>query len=372
MRLVQTLRFLTGGWLAGLVLGGSALAQPTQNVPGASSDAPAYEMGVVLIQYDEAVYTAHLEDLVDDLLDKLPGGLGGFVGDQSDAAIPLRPVGVVDDLLRTNGFPLAEVAARIDSLQTEAIDVGVEVDPHTVIARLKANPRAGVLHAQPNFIYHPLQTSAAYTTDQTSDPDPDRTAAWHLKAIQLRDAWDEVWVRAADRPTGAGPITIGILDSGINFGNREVAGKKWSKTNCLDENGMATTCDGGRDFVAVPHDADPTPSHPHGTLVAGVAAGEFNNGYGSFGVAQDVELVGIRVYDTYDIRPTTTLDLAQGVNFARHNRLDIINVSLGTYRYYQSCTEYSLTVGQLVDSRVPGASGLFRRAVRHGCRKSTC
>ena len=44
----------------------------------------------------------------------------------------------------------------------------------------------------------------------------------------------------------------------------------------------------------------PVPVHnasAHGTQVAGVAAGEFNNGYGSFGVAQDVEIVGIRVYD---------------------------------------------------------------------------
>ena len=115
MRLVQTLRFLAGGLLMLLVLGGAALAQPTP-------DDPAYEMGVVLIQYDEAVYTAHLEDLLDDLLDdlvdELPGGLGGFVGDLSDIDLPLTPVGVVDDLLRTNGFPLAEVIARLDSLQT--------------------------------------------------------------------------------------------------------------------------------------------------------------------------------------------------------------------------------------------------------------
>ncbi len=334
MRLLKTLRFLTGGWLAGLVLGGAALAQPTPA-------APAYEMGVVLIQYDEAVYTAHLEDLLDDLLDKLPGGLGGFVGDQADVDIPLRPVGVVDDLLRTNGFPLAEVIARLDSLQTEAIDVGVEVDPHTVIARLKANPRAGVLHAQPNFLYYPHQTSAAYTTDQTSDPDPARTAAWHLKAIQLRDAWDEVWDRAQARPTGAGPITIGILDTGVNFSDRDLAGKKWSKTACLDENGMATTCNGGRDFVGTTHDADPSSSHKHGTWVAGVAAGEFNNGYGSFGVAQDVEIVGIRVYDK--TVPFTTLDVVQGVDFARYNQIDIINVSLGRDHSYQSCTAYSMT-----------------------------
>ena len=344
MRLVQTLRFLTGGWLAGLVLGGAALAQPTQNVPGASSDAPAYERGVVLIQYDEAVYTAHLEDLLDDLWDKLPGGLGGFVGDQSDGDIPLRPVGVVDALLRTNGFPLAEVAARIDSLQTEAIALGKEVDPHTVIDLLKDllkdEPLAGVLHAQPNFIYHPSQASDAYATDQTSDPDPARTSAWHLKAIQLRDAWDEVWDRAPARPPGAGPLTIGILDTGVDFGNSDLYGKKWSKTDCRDENGAMTTCNGGRDFVGDTHDADPTPvSDNHGSLVASVAAGEFNNGYGSFGVAQDVELVGIRAGDT----SFTTLDAVQGVNFARHNQLDIINVSLSSRHAYQNCNEYSLT-----------------------------
>ena len=339
MRLLKTLRFLTGGWLAGLVLGGAALAQPTQNVPGASS----YEMGVVLIQYDEAVYTAHLEDLLDDLWDKLPGGLGGFVGDQADVDIPLRPVGVVDDLLRTNGFPLAEVIARLDSLQTEAIDVGVEIDPHTVIELLKASPRAGVLHAQPNFLYHPSQTSAAYTTDQTSDPDPSRIWAWHLKAIQLRDAWDEVWVRAPD--PGATPITIGILDTGVNFGNSDLAGKKWSKTDCLDENGAMTTCNGGRDFDGYTHDADPTPvSGNHGTRVAGVAAGEFNNGYRSFGVAQDVELVGIRAGDT----SFSTLDVVQGVNFARHNQLDIINMSLGGSYWYQSCNAYSLSANTWV------------------------
>ena len=206
--------------------------------------------------------------------------------------------------------------------------MGVEIDPHTVIELLKASPLAGVLHAQPNFLYHPSQTSAAYTTDQTSDPDPSRIWAWHLKAIQLRDAWDEVWERPQARPTGAGPITIGILDSGINFGNSDLAGKKWSKTACLDENGIATTCNGGRDFVAVPHDADPTPIYDHGTWVAGVAAGEFNNGESSFGVAQDVELVGMRVYDP-SAAAFTTLAVIQGVNFARHNQLDIINVSLG-------------------------------------------
>ena len=349
--LLKTLRFLAGGCLAALFLGGSALAQPTQNVPGAT---PAYEMGVVLIQYDEAVYTAHLEDLLDDLLDdlvdELPGGLGGFVGDQSDSDLPLRPVGVVDDLLRTNGFPSAEVMTRIDSLQTEAIALGEEEDPHDVIDLLKHffqdKPLAGVLHAQPNFLYHPSQTSADYTTDQTSDPDPSRIWAWHLKAIQLRDAWDEVWDRAADRPTGAGPITIGILDLGVNFGNPDLAGKKWSKTNCLDENGAATTCDGGRDFVGT-DDADPSPGPVapgslgnHGTWVASVAAGEFNNGYRSFGVAQDVELVGIRVGSAGGVN---TLDVVQGVNFARHNQLDIINVSLAGYYPYQSCTAYSLT-----------------------------
>ena len=329
---------LAGGWFAVLFLAGSALAQPH---PGGAADAPAYESGVVLIQYDAGVYTAHLEALVDELLEKVPGGLGGFVGDQSDVDIVLRPVGVVDALLRTHGLPSAAVAARLDAHHLEAIELGAEIDPHDVIAQLKANPPAGALHAQPNFIYHPLQTSDAYATDQTTNPDPDRNAAWHLKAIQLRDAWDEVWDRAPVPASGAAPITIGVLDSGIDFSDSDLAGKKWHVTACLDENGAMTTCDGGRDFVAVPHDADPTPSFDHGTWVAGVAAGEFNNGYASFGVAQDVELVGIRVHDVTD--PFTTLNVVQGVNFARHNQLDIINVSLALYHTYRSCNAYSLT-----------------------------
>ncbi len=360
MLLLKTLRFLAGGLLAVLVLGRSALAQPT---PGA----PSYELGVVLIQYDEAVYTAHLEALLDDLLDDfvgdLPGGYGGFVGDLSDLdlllslvgelpdlALPLTPVDVVADLLWTNGFPSAAVIERLHSLRTEAIDVGEEVDPHYVIGLLKHllqdEPLAGVLHAQPNFLYYPHQTSAAYATDLATNPDPDRTAAWHLKAIQLRDAWDEVWDRAPARDPGAGPITIGILDTGVNFSDQDLAGKKWHVTDCRDENGDPTTCNGGRDFMGDTHDADPTPGiiipwalSNHGTWVAGVAAGEFNNGYGSFGVAQDVELVGIRVGDNVSI---TTRDIVQGMNFARHNELDIINVSLVGYHPYQSCAAYSL------------------------------
>ena len=286
---------------------------------------------MVLIQYDEAVYTAHLDTLVEELRgapDRLVNKLA-------------QPVGVVHAALRAHGFPQAAVMERIDSPQTEAIDLGAAVDPHTVIARLKANPPAGVLHAQPNFLYHPLQVSADYTTDQTANPDPDRTKAWHLKAIQLREAWDVVWDSAPARPPGAGPITIGVLDSGIAFSDQDLAGKKRSVTACLDEDGTATTCDGGRDFVGTTHDADPTPNFSdHGSLVAAVAAGEFNNGQDSFGVAQDVELVGIRVFDTGSF---TTLDIVQGVNFARHNQLDIINVSLGLRHTYQSCTDYSMT-----------------------------
>ena len=330
--------FLAGGVFAVLCLAGSALAQPYS---GGGAEAPAYEMGVVLIQYDTAVYTAHLEGLVDELLEKLPGGLGGFVGDQADVDIVRRPVGVVDDRLRTTGLPAAAVVARLDAHRTEAIDLGAEVDPHTIIARLKASPPTGVRHAQPNFLYYPLQTSAAYTTDQTSNPDPARTKAWHLKAIQLRDAWDVVRDRAPDMASGAAPITIGVIDSGVDFSDPDLAGKKWSVTACLDENGVATTCNGGRDFFGHTHDADPSPGFSkHGTEVAGVAAGEFNNGYGSFGVAQDVELVGIRAAV---ISGFTTLDVVQGANFARHNQLDIINVSLGRFHDYQSCDEYSTT-----------------------------
>ena len=313
--------FLAGGLLVIPFLTGLALAQSN---PGAAAEAPAYDLGVVLIQYDAAVYTAHRDALSN-----------GQVTETD------RPVGVVRDFLHAHGYPEAVVIERVDSLQIEVIDLGAEVDPHDVIDLLQARPLAGVLHAQPNFLYHPRQTSDAYATDQTSNPDPARPKAWHLKAIQLRDAWDVVWDRAPDMASGAAPITIGVIDTGVDFSNPDLAGKKWSVTACLDENGVATTCNGGRDFFGFTHDADPSPTGMHGTWVAGVAAGEFNNGYGSFGVTQDVEIVGIRVGDGYG--PFSTLDIAQGVNFARHNQLDIINVSLSRSHRYLSCNQYSTT-----------------------------
>ena len=87
MLLLKPRCFLAGGLLVILFLAGSVLAQPTPGDPGA---APAYEMGVVLIQYDAAVYTAHL----DAFSGGPPGVPSGLV---NETGRPVAPVGVVHE-----------------------------------------------------------------------------------------------------------------------------------------------------------------------------------------------------------------------------------------------------------------------------------
>ena len=130
--------------------GGVPAVAQTPLPPVNTPESPAYELGVVLIQYDEAVYTAHLAALSG----RPPGVPGGLV---NETALPVAPVGVVHAFLIEHGFENPEVIARIDSLHTEVVSIGAGVDPHTIIALLKAHPLAGVRHAQPNFLYHPFQ-----------------------------------------------------------------------------------------------------------------------------------------------------------------------------------------------------------------------
>ena len=148
----RALSLLTAALLTVSLLsrGGVPAVAQTPAPPATTPASPAYELGVVLIQYDAAVYTAHL----DAFSGGPPGVPSGLV---NETGRPVAPVGVVHEFLIEHGFENPEVIARIDSLHTEVVRIGAGVDPHTVIDLLKAHPLAGVLHAQPNFLYHPFQ-----------------------------------------------------------------------------------------------------------------------------------------------------------------------------------------------------------------------
>ena len=324
-----------------------------------------YKLGEILIQYDETSFTSLVREDESGSVE-VPGGLL----DTTDIAP--APIGVVNEFLQASGVQNPRVIKRINSLNVELVSIGEGMDPLTIIDRMKASPVEGVVLAQPNFIYQSLQSSS------TTGPDTRRNDAWHLKAIQLKDAWDFV----ADNPhTDTGTVTIGVIDNGIDFTDTDLTNKKWTSTTCVDNAGATVTggCPhGGYDVYTNPHDNNPKPKqtdgttdpyNTHGTEVTSVLAGEYNNTYGTVGVAQSVgtdsagalafghaiKIVGIRVGE--ELPPTTpngrsipqgtSAEIIEGIDFARRNDIDIINLSLAVQLEPNSCGAFKYTLNPL-------------------------
>ncbi|MFH1536375.1 MAG: S8 family serine peptidase [Patescibacteria group bacterium] len=146
------------------------------------------------------------------------------------------------------------------------------------------------------------------------------------EGVKASAAWNKGY-------TGDG-IKVGILDTGINYNHTDLDANMYAfpGDSCI-VNGSPVSCPNyGYDFVGS-NDNDPQDDHWHGTHVAGIVGAE-NNNQDVVGVAPDVELVAIKVLNAGG--SGTTVDIIEGINFARENDLDVINFSLGGYSWDQS------------------------------------
>ena len=117
--------------------------------------------------------------------------------------------------------------------------------------------------------------------------------------------------------TGNG-IKIAVLDTGIDI---DFLGNVYHTE--LDGNVASFTT--GSDLIA--SDNFPNDEHGHGSHVAGIIAGE-NNGSGYHGVAYDADLYIYKVLN--DSGSSVGNSVANGVNKARTDGVDIMNLSLGS------------------------------------------
>ena len=130
--------------------------------------------------------------------------------------------------------------------------------------------------------------------------DPHFGSQWGLSKIGAPTAWD----------TGTGQgVTIAIVDSGIDAGHPDLAGK----------------VAGGYNFVSpgsAPHD-----DNSHGTHVAGIAAAVTFNATGVAGTAPGARLLAVKVLDSGG--SGTSADA--GIRYATDSGAKVINLSLGGY-----------------------------------------
>ncbi|MES2564113.1 MAG: S8 family serine peptidase, partial [Pseudomonadota bacterium] len=171
--------------------------------------------------------------------------------------------------------------------------------------------------------------------------DPYFGSAWHLPHILAPAAWDT--------STGRN-ITIAILDSGVDAGHPEFAGKLVPGWNFFDNN------------------SDTSDVYGHGTIVAGAAAAASNNALGVASVAGEARIMPIRVTDTAGSGYLS--QMAQGITWAADRGARVANLSFagaGGYATVQSAAQYMKNKGGLVIT----AAGNYGREETFAANSST-
>jgi serine protease len=127
-------------------------------------------------------------------------------------------------------------------------------------------------------------------------------AQWDMRQIGAPAAWA--------RTTGAN-VRIGIVDTGVDAGHEDLAGKVVAFANCV----------GGC------KDAAPMDDEGHGTHVSGTAAAA-NNGIGISGVAPSAQLVVAKVLDSSGSGSVD--DVNAGIHWVVDHGAQVVNLSLGS------------------------------------------
>ncbi len=169
-----------------------------------------------------------------------------------------------------------------------------------------------VAFAEPNYVYR---------VQDTTPNDPLFPSQWSHQVVDSEAGWDV--------STGSSAIVIAIIDTGIDLGHPDLAGKLVP----------------GYDFVE--NDSTPTDRYGHGTHVAGIAAAATHNSTGVAGVDWQARIMPIRVLDEDGVGYNS--DITEGINWAAANGADILNMSLGG-------TSYSSAMQSAVNSAHAGGA----------------
>jgi subtilisin family serine protease len=147
--------------------------------------------------------------------------------------------------------------------------------------------------------------------------------------IDATEAWDVT--------TGNAAVTVGILDTGVDYTHSDLSPNIWAnpgesgagrETNGVDDDANDLVDDWhGWDWAGAPDDNDPADEHWHGTHVAGTVGAVGNDGSGVAGVSWQVALAPLRVLDAAGSGQVSDLIAAYG--YAKQQGLRIVNGSLG-------------------------------------------
>jgi subtilisin len=235
-------------------------------------------------------------------------------------------------LLSVAAFQLTAEEERQNYLVATVIDadawLGPVGDAGPITQLLEAIDDPAFLRSREQGRFHHVSGFAARLTPSEAkalersslvrwvEPDPERSIRGTVPGELASSGPQQVpygitMMRAAEvwPVTRGGAVRVGVVDTGIDYNHPD----------------LAPLYRGGRNFVA--GNDDPADDHGHGTHVAGTIAA-LDNDFGVVGMAPDVELYALKVLGA-DGKGSSRM-LIQAVQWAIDNRLQVLNMSLGS------------------------------------------
>jgi type VII secretion-associated serine protease mycosin len=175
-----------------------------------------------------------------------------------------------------------------------------QVDVATVDGRAEAAQAVAGSQRVPGVVSVGVDTQVRATAVRSDDTY--RTSQWGLDRLHAEDVW-------AQR-TGAPPVTVAVVDSGVTGGHPDLAGAVLPGTDFVTAGGDGTADANG-----------------HGTHVAGIIGAVAGNHLGVAGLASGVKILPVRVLDARGSGWNSAI--AKGIVYAADHGAAVVNLSLG-------------------------------------------
>ncbi len=255
-----------------------------------------YTQGEFIVRYQADKSPADVQAQVDRRAQLAQTVLGRIRKTSEDISLSLRGEEKPEDTLSSieaveKEFNVLVAEPTAQKSDTYAYSFQAVDSPEDVQRVIDAYSELPIEYIQPNYNYY-----------LNSIPnDPDYPKQWGLPMIEAPQMWDI--------QTSSSSIKVGIIDSGIDRNHPDLA------QNVVKSVPIASGCI---------NDGD---ANGHGTHVAGIIGATANNFQGIAGVTWDVDIYGYCVMSPNGTG--SSLTIAQGINRAVEDGVDVINMSFG-------------------------------------------
>jgi serine protease len=169
-----------------------------------------------------------------------------------------------------------------------------------VIAELRADP--AVEYAEPNYVVALAEDPAVAAVGVN---DPKTGPQYSLDRMRVRDAWS--------LSVGSATGTVAVLDTGIDMGHPDLAGRILPGYDFVNDDEWAGDDNG------------------HGTWVSGIIAANANDGIGIAGISWHDRILPVKIMNANGTGDTS--DLTSGIVWATNHGATVINMSVGGFPY---------------------------------------